>query len=185
MIICGIDYSLTSPAICVHEGDTWNPESCTFHYIVNSQKKVFNTEKFKGVVYPDYNCEAQRYDNLSSWSTRILTDCGATRTFIEGYSYNSVGKVFQISENTGVLKYSLWKKNLKYFVFAPTAIKKFATTKGNANKEMMYACFLEETMIDIRKELEIKSLKQWNPLSDIVDSYYIAKMGFENTLTID
>ena len=62
---------------------------------------------------------------------------------------------------------------------APTTIKKFATGKGNANKEKLYDAFVEETGIDIRKTLDISN-KSWNPVSDIVDAYYIAKYGFMN-----
>jgi Holliday junction resolvasome RuvABC endonuclease subunit len=182
MIVCGIDYSLTSPSICVHSGEQWDSKNCVFYYLVNSAKKVVINSQFKGQEYPEYDSDTKRYDNLSSWSSSIIEQHDVGNCFIEGYAFNAVGRVFQIAENTGLLKYYLWKSGRKFDVFAPPAIKKFATTKGNANKEMMYECFLEETGIDIRKELDIKSNKQWNPLSDIVDSYFIAKMGF-NYLT--
>jgi Holliday junction resolvasome RuvABC endonuclease subunit len=182
MIICGIDYSLTSPAICVHDGEEWSVENCTFYYLVSSAKKVITNEKFKGMEYPEYNSDAERYHNLSQWASVISHRREVNKCFIEGYAFNAIGRVFQIAENTGILKYGLWSKNIKYDVFAPPEIKKFATGKGNANKEFMYEKFLEETGLDIRKELDIKSTKQWNPLSDIVDSYYIAKLGHKKML---
>jgi len=57
-------------------------------------------------------------------------------------------------------------------------IKKYATDKGNANKELMVEAFERETKVDIREKCGIIN-KQWNPISDIVDSYYIAKFGFK------
>ena len=65
-------------------------------------------------------------------------------------------------------------------LIAPTAIKKFATGKGNANKELMYESFLKETSRNLQEELVVKSEKIGNPTSDIVDSYYICKIMLES-----
>ena len=48
----------------------------------------------------------------------------------------------------------------------------------------MYEAFLAETGMNIRERLDLPE-KQWNPLSDIVDAYYIAKKGFETLKSID
>lgn len=42
----------------------------------------------------------------------------------------------------------------------------------------MYESFIAETGVDIRARLDIISTKNWNPISDIIDAYYIAKYGF-------
>ena len=62
----------------------------------------------------------------------------------------------------------------------PTVIKKDTTGKGNANKELMYETFLTETNVDLQSKLSSKSTKIVNPVSDIVDSYYICKTGFNS-----
>ena len=108
----------------------------------------------------------------------------AQQCFIEGYAYGAVGRVFQIAENTGLLKYKLWKDGIPFSVFAPSEIKKHATGKGNSNKERLYECFLAETNVDIRKTLDIMNNKVWNPVSDIVDAYYITKLGFNKMVDI-
>jgi hypothetical protein len=41
----------------------------------------------------------------------------------------------------------------------------------------MYETFLEETNIDLQNRLSPKSIKISNPVSDIVDSYYICQTG--------
>jgi crossover junction endodeoxyribonuclease RuvC len=98
--------------------------------------------------------------------------------FIEDYAYSATGKVFHIAENMAILKNMLVQTGIKYTMISPTAIKKFATGKGNANKEKMYESFKNETGRDLEKEFELRCDK--NPISDIVDSYWLCKYGFEN-----
>lgn len=180
MKIAGIDYSLTSPSICVHSlDDEWNLNNSEIHYMMKSEKNCITTKRFKGSVCPKYESDSERYDNLSKWIMHIVLDNNVDCCYIEGYSYNSVGRVFQIAENTGILKHSLWKHSIDFNVIAPTTIKKFATGKGNSNKVKMYDCFLDETGVDIFDELSIMNRNQWNPVSDIVDAYFICKMGHE------
>jgi Holliday junction resolvasome RuvABC endonuclease subunit len=107
----------------------------------------------------------------------ILISNDITEVAIEDYSYGSQGKVFHIAENTGLMKWKVWQAEINYKLLPPTVIKKFATGKGNANKEKMYESFLQETSRNLQEELVIKSTKIGNPVSDIVDSYYICKMA--------
>lgn len=178
MIVCGIDYSLTSPAITVHNGDQWDVTNCKFYYMAHKAKQLVTTDSFTGTTYPKYESDTHRYDNLATWSQNIMSDSGVEQAFLEGYAFGAVGRVFQIAENAGLLKYNMWKNNIPFHVFAPSEIKKHATGKGNATKEALYDAFLNETSVDIRLTLNITNKNDWNPLSDIVDSYYIAKLGF-------
>ena len=59
-------------------------------------------------------------------------------------------------------------------------VKKGATGKGNADKEMMYNAFVAETNIDLKSILETD--KVGNPVSYIADSYFIQKVGYENSI---
>ena len=43
---------------------------------------------------------------------------------------------------------------------------------------MMYESFFKETKIDLKKIFDTD--KVGNPVSDIVDSYYIQKIGYQN-----
>lgn len=178
MIIAGIDYSLTSPAICVHEGSEWNYDRCSFYYLVQKEKYLNSFSPFYPTIYPSYENDMDRFNNLAAWSLGILKAHGVQRCYVEGYAFGAVGRVFQIAENMGLLKYKLWKERITFDVYPPTVIKKFATTKGNANKEKMYDAFVEENSVDIRDKIGIINKNQWNPISDIVDSYYITKLGF-------
>lgn len=177
MIICGIDYSLTSPSICVHKGKEWSHKNCTFYYMTKKDKNVVIDGQFKGSLYEEYNNDTHRYDNLSRWSLGIIEEHKVEHASLEGYAFGAVGRVFQIAENTGLLKYNIWKRGIPLSVFAPSMIKKHATGKGNAKKDMLYESFVSETGLDIFGELAIKNRNNWNPVSDIVDAYYIAKLG--------
>jgi hypothetical protein len=42
----------------------------------------------------------------------------------------------------------------------------------------MYEAFVKETKIDLKKLFNTE--KVGNPISDIVDSYYVKKVGYEN-----
>jgi Holliday junction resolvasome RuvABC endonuclease subunit len=177
MFVSGIDYSITSPAFCIHEGKEWSFDNCKFFYLVYKDKFMIKTEQFKGFLYPEnYKTQQDRFNNLSTWVVEHLKEHKVSHVAIEGYSYASTSsRLFEIGENSGLLKYKLWKENMNFEVYAPTAIKKFATGKGNSNKEKMWDSFLEETKCNIFNLLGQEIGKSWNPVSDIVDSYFICK----------
>jgi Holliday junction resolvasome RuvABC endonuclease subunit len=176
MAIAGIDYSLTSPAVCIHDGEEWSIDNCTFHFFI--RKKEVSSPQFVGYEYPEWNSDQQRYENLSAWTLDAMFNSGSMTAFIEGYAFGAVGRVFNIAENGGYLKQRMWLCGIEFEVFAPTTIKKFATGKGNASKIDMYESFITETGVDIFEKLDIIGSKNWNPVSDIIDAYYIAKHGF-------
>ena len=76
------------------------------------------------------------------------------------------------------------KKKIPFISVPPTVIKKFATGKGNSNKEKMYEAFTAEvlTPLDLKERLTPKAKSIKNPVSDIVDSYFICKYGYEGFL---
>ena len=43
----------------------------------------------------------------------------------------------------------------------------------------MQQAFVEETGVNLKERLQLTD-KQWNPSSDIIDSYYICKFGALN-----
>jgi crossover junction endodeoxyribonuclease RuvC len=56
---------------------------------------------------------------------------------LEGYSYDSVGRVFELGEIGGVVKVLLIESNIPYVVVPPSMLKKFATGNSSASKEDM------------------------------------------------
>ena len=177
MIIAGIDYSLRSPCICVFtdtEDKVFSFEKCTFHFLTDTKKyATFFLRNIYGERFQDWNQDFQRYKSIADWSMEYLVDCD--QIAIEGYSMGSKGKVFNIAENTGVLKYKIYNSGIPLEVVPPTTIKKFATGKGNADKTIMHQAFMRETGVELRKEITPDKTKVANPVSDIVDAFYICK----------
>ena len=175
--IVGIDYSLTSPAVCVnHNGDLF------FYYLTNKKKYLGKmADNIMGFEHKEYNTPIERFTQISTWAinqfNRLDYNLKKIKIFIEGYSFGSKGQgIFQIAENCGILKYRLEQLKLPYETVVPSVVKKGATGKGNADKDMMYEAFLKETKIDLKKIFDTE--KVGNPVSDIVDSYYIQKVGY-------
>lgn len=183
----GIDWSMNSPAICIHTGDKdeWHFDNCTFKYFTGPKKLQVKSDKVEGWPIPDYDeaCDINRWVENSSWAGKRLSLYQNALLGMEGYSYGSKGSLpFSIAENTAILKYTIKQMfpSNKLNIFAPGAIKKFACGKGNADKNMMYDAFFKETKFDITKVINGKPGA--NPISDIVDSYFIAKLTYYNAL---
>ncbi len=173
----GIDWSMSSPAICVSKWP-YDIKNCKFYYISDLKKTIGTFGNLTGTRHPIWTKQEERYSNFSLWAINILEHAEVDVVFLEGYAYAASGQVFNIGENTGLLKYHLWKYGYRVHTLAPSEIKKTATGKGNANKEKMYEAFLKETGLDLRDRLSLTE-KQMNPLSDIVDSFFIIKIGIE------
>lgn len=179
-IVAGIDYSLTSPSVCIHSGGEWHIDNCKFFYIVPKDKYLVVTDVVKGSLYQEWESLEQRFDNLARWTVKILTDEKVQSTCIEGYAFGAKGQVFNIGENGGVLKHQLWKGNIPFETTPPTVIKKLATGKGVAGKPAMWDSFIEETNLNLFNILGQEERKNWNPVSDMVDAYYLAKHQFQS-----
>ena len=179
--IIGIDYSLTSPAICITKDFVF--ENSQFYYLTNKKKYIGPMSKnIFGFEHREYNTPIHRFSQISDWAFDTIKETIHTsqKVFIEGYSFGSKGQaVFQIAENCGILKYRLQEMNIDYDTIVPSVVKKGATGKGNADKDMMYESFSKETNTDLKKMFDVQKIG--NPVSDIVDSFYIAKVGYENS----
>jgi Holliday junction resolvasome RuvABC endonuclease subunit len=179
MTIAGIDYSMTSPAICFYtESDgEMNFANCECYFLTQLKKYEVSFQNVYG-DYVEFDDDLNhRYDTISSYFLDRIYERDVKKVFIEDYSMGSTGRVFNIAENTGILKYRFWCLDIKYATVPPTVIKKFATGKGNSNKEKMQEAFELENSIRLKDELK-QTEKQWNPSSDIIDAYYICKYGY-------
>ena len=163
--VCGIDYSITSPAFTIYDGSTFN----TFYLVARDRDLVLGRETSETLnpkLYPKYSTDMERYSRLASWVCDELMWQHRPYCAIENYAYAATGRVFNIGENTGILKYKLHQNRLMYETVTPQIVKKFATGKGNAKKVDMAEAFTKETGLDLT------GIKQW---SDISDSYWISR----------
>ena len=177
--IVGIDYSLTSPAICINID---NADVLMFYYLTNKKKYIGKmSEDIIGFEHKEYDTPIRRFTYISDFIFDHVSGLINPIIFIEGYSFGSKGQgIFQIAENCGILKYRLQEAKIPYETVVPSVVKKGATGKGNADKDMMYESFNKETNIDLKKVFDTDKIG--NPLSDIADSYFIQKVGYENLL---
>jgi len=179
----GIDYSLSCPAICV---ETENAED--FYYLTD-RKKYEGTFRpnITGTLHKGYLSAQERYENIADWVIetiqsyypKSIAKINYPIINLEDYSFASKGKTFHIAENMGMLKYKFYKLKIPFNLIAPSSIKKYATGKGNANKEKMVDAFKDTTGVDLLSELD----SGYNsPCSDIADSYFICKFRQESPL---
>lgn len=174
MIVAGIDYSMTSPAICVGEVDAPYDELKFF---------AFGKKKMQGIhydqiticEYPKWVVAQERYNALSNWAIQIIKDYDVQMVSMEGYSFGSKGKVFNLAENMGLLKHRLWELDIPFIEVPPTQAKKFATGKGNADKEAMFNSFVDRTGVDLKVALDDTTKGIGNPISDLIDAYYMRR----------
>lgn len=177
--LAGVDLSLTSPAVCIFKGERFSIENCSFYFLTDKKKNEISINQFRGELFANYMSDQERYDNISGWIMNLVAGHEIDRVFIEDYSFGSTGRVFNIAENCGLLKHKLWCSKIPFTTIPPTVIKKHATGKGNSNKEKLQEQFIADTGIDVKKILNMTD-KQWNPSSDIIDSYFICECGYEN-----
>lgn len=177
-MIAGIDYSMTCPAITI--GKSKNIKDCISFFYTDKKKFAgsFSSGRVNGMFQFGYDSEMERFNNITEWAMSILRKYKVDFVCVEGYSMGSKGKVFNIAENTGILKHTLWKNNIEFITPSPTTVKKHFTGKGNANKTQMFEAYLEKTGFDVASILGTKP--DGNPVSDVVDSYAMLCYGFEN-----
>jgi Holliday junction resolvasome RuvABC endonuclease subunit len=180
MIISAIDYSLNGPAVCVFDTKKeFNFKSCNFYFLTDT-KKYANTfmNNIHGEMFLTYDQDCERYDSISDWVVRVTI--GSERIGLEGYAYNATGRVFHIAENTGILKYKLYQLGIPVDIIEPTKVKKLFTTKGNADKELMYKSFVQETGFELQEIITPNKTLLGSPVTDIIDAYAICKALYES-----
>ena len=190
--IAGIDYSLTSPAICVWKSTNdriFNFDGCDLYYLEKPKRRGPTPHGILNLhvePYPEWETEEERHELLSKWAMEIVN---GSEVYIEGYAFATSGKshVRSVAENTGLLKHKMHKVKQPFTSVPPSVIKKYATGKGNANKDLMYEAFTDEllTPTDLKDRLTPKAKKLTNPVTDIVDAYFIAKWGWEEFCNVD
>lgn len=181
---CGIDYSLSSPAITILSG-----ESIDIHCVYRDKKHLCSRYLLeKDNIKIHFHWIKSTFDS-SYEKIKLLSDLFLPlirpSDFIgmEDYSFGSTGRVFGIAENSGYLKMMIYNSGKSLELFSPKNIKRFATGNGNAKKEDMITAFEELLCFDLFSFLQMernKTLK--SPITDIVDSFFIAKLLKENQI---
>lgn len=114
----GIDQSLNATGLCLVDAEG------RVHF-----QQTVNPNKLRGVHRLAYVKAA----------VKPLLDARTKFVAFEGYSYNSVGRVFELGEVGGVLRLLVHEHQLTYVDVSPVSLKKFATGNTSAEKEDMIA----------------------------------------------
>jgi len=172
MIICGIDYSMSCPSLCIFDTELdFTFQNCHFYYLIDKKTKIIEEGNIHGEYYSKDSENVKRFDHISDWAITILKNQKVSHVYLEGYSMGSRGRVFHIAENTGVLKQKIYKEGITCEVVPPSTWKKEVVGKGNADKQHVY----ESMNVDLKLIFKSKSIT--SPINDIADSYFICKYG--------
>ena len=172
MIISGIDYSMSCPALCIFDTELdFTFQNCDFYYLIDKKTKIIEEGNIHGEYYSKDSENVKRFDHISDWAINILKNQKVNHVYLEGYSMGSRGRVFHIAENTGVLKQKIYKAGITFEVIPPSTWKKEVVGKGNADKQHVY----ESMNVDLKPIFKSKSIT--SPINDIADSYFICKYG--------
>lgn len=181
MKFVGIDISMAAPSFTIYDSNDgeFSFKTCKKYFLTDSKKNsndILDLNIFCDSI-PEYNSPEERWDKISNWGIEQIKSCDYA--LIEGYAYASSSQAaFQIAEHASIWKYKIYKLDIPFKIEAPSKIKKFATSKGNANKELMYDSFTAETGIKLRDYFNLTE-KQWEPMAGVIDSYYMCKMCYE------
>jgi len=170
MVIAGVDCSITSPSVVVFElnGDF---EIIAKNFFAVSRTKKDSSDSISWIKNKDFEYNFQKSIHIRNLIIDFLEYSKIDYVSFEGYSYGSVGRVFDIAEATSLLK-SLFveRYDSKVRIYDPKSIKKFATGNGNADKNLMLRFY--DTNGD---KINLNDYGACY-VNDVVDAFYSAKL---------
>lgn len=144
--ILGIDASLTGTGIVV----------------INNTGSILYQENL--------GTKLKSFERLNYILRKVLTACSTydiKYTAIEGYAFLGSGRMTDLAELGGIIKFFLWSQKYPLDIYPPSAIKKFITGKGNVKKDLM--------LLKVYKKFGI----EFND-DNLCDAYCIAKLKLHN-----
>jgi len=175
MFICGIDYSISSPAVVKAElDDNYEIKGIEYLSFSSTKKQCKLDENIVHNAKKDFRNDMERFQFLrDKVEGFIYNGDDPTYIAIEGYAMGGMGKVFNIAEATVLTKSMIYDHGTPLRIYTPSAIKKFATSNGTAGKVTMFKQFLEEESPFLQLN-HLDELK--NPQEDIIDAYWIIRL---------
>jgi hypothetical protein len=187
MLIGGLDFSITSPSICIYNSDkdTYNITSWTQIKSKQMKKTKVNNFTFESIYIE--RTDSFYFDLSDEISKRIkkLDYLG-----IEQYAFSGSGKLTVLAEVVGIIKYNFYKaKGYKITEVSIPQGKMCANreNKGNVGKYTNIYFFINNYVPKLL-EKTIANISDETPLSDWVDSFgicnyviYLYKYNNRNT----
>lgn len=151
--VLAIDPSMRHIGVCFFDDRVLSHQDCLIY-----KKNLKNGKLLKKI-----------YQDILSILQRFKPDVVG----IEGYSYMSVGKVYQLGEVGGVIRLACSILNIPVIVIPPSRIKKFAG-KGNADKEYMVSYVLKH-----EEKADKQLISKYNDVADAIVLGILIILGFE------
>ena len=184
-VTIGIDPSVNSTGICV-SGKDFNvyyliPSKITKKSLEYSKKldwlKIYEYDKSSTKdIIKYYKKESIKFSNLYTLVETIsvildiiMSRCEVDWVTMEGVSYGSVSgaALVDLSFLNAMIRTKLYEKGLKFYIVAPTEVKKYAVGNGAAEKSVMIMSWKK---LDKR----IQELPEWFKCDDLADAYFMA-----------
>lgn len=190
-VLAGIDYSLRTPCVCIIEPFTGSSTIvpyafCDFYFLTDKPSHAIDQDNIHGTLMGSWKTPEERYESIADWTLGVLRKHKCKSIGLEDYAFRATNQsaLTQLAESTGLLKYFLHNESIASTPYSISHIKKFATSKGNATKEMMYQAFvrdnwnsIEEYSICLNSGFGRKpDATPRSPVTDMVDAYYIANL---------
>lgn len=181
MNIIGIDYSMTSPGVCIFDGNQY-----IYHAFASTKKhngEVLKNDNHCFYLHPaikpeQFNYRYDRFRAVAKFVMTIIEKYENPVLYIEGYSMGSTGaRILDIAEHGATLRLALFDQNIRPIEVPPTTLKKFATGKGNAKKEQMNNSFIDKNGFSIGQVLFNDKEQIKSPVNDLVDAYWLVQYG--------
>ena len=191
-IYIGIDPSINSTGVCIQKINDDNKEEAPIFFIIKPNKltkkeQKINIENFNYIIYNKE--DLSKYKSKKShlfeyYKTLNIIDIAnklydiikdfiddSTTVVMEGISYGSslrTKSIFDLAGLNYLIREKLIRNNINLNICPPAEIKKFASGKGNANKDILIEAFL----------VMFPQFADIDKIDDIVDAYFMCKYAF-------
>lgn len=184
-VTIGIDPSVNSTGICV-SGDDWNK-----YYLIPSKitkksmdwsrgvdwlkvyeyekSSVTNIEKYHEKEFIKFNNLATLVDTISQVLDIISNKYIIDRVTMEGVSYGSVSgaALVDLAFLNAMIRMKLHEKKIKFYIVAPTEVKKYAIGNGNAEKDLMIMSWK-------RLDKNAQTIPDFFKCDDLADAFFMS-----------
>lgn len=175
MKICGLDLSINSPGVFVLDlDDQLNVVGEGFRGFSTVQKNVNDNvtlmpKKFNDGLEKDLWVAERVVGHVS----------GCDFVAIEGPAYGAKGRLFEIGQAAGSVKYPLYKLGCSIRIIDPMSLKLFALGDGGANKLDVYNQFIQHKGVEYFERMKLPVVNKEDgvsPTSDIIDAYWLVQI---------
>jgi len=173
-VIAGIDNSINSPGVIKFYCDEFYNVEKIDYLGFTDKKKYKNIKNILWLSKKEFNNNLEQNEYSRRHIIEFLND--VSHVGIEDYAHGMVGRVTDLAECCGCLKYELFKQKIKIRVYNVFSIKKFALGKAKPDKELVIQQFIKDGFFDrIFEGISEVDLKN-SPFNDIIDAFYITRL---------